>query len=176
MNPTPRGSLLLGIYYAIKPLLPRRVRYALRRRVAKRTRSRAAGEWPVKQGTETSPANWPGWPNGKKFAFVLTHDVEGQKGLDRCRQLMELEAKHGFRSSFNFVPEGEYKVSRAFREELMQRGFEVGVHDLHHDGSLFKNYEQFTAQAVQINKYVKEWGAAGFRAGFMFHNLECSSS
>ncbi len=171
-NPRSRGSLLLAIYYAIKPFLPRRVRYALRRRVAKRTRSRAAGEWPVKPGTETPPANWPGWPQGKKFAFVLTHDVEGQKGLDRCRQLIELEAKHGFRSSFNFVPEGEYKVSRAFREELTQRGFEVGVHDLHHDGSLFKNHEQFTAQAVHINKYLKEWAAAGFRAGFMFHNLE----
>ena len=111
-KPKTRGSMLLAFYYAIKPCLPRRVRYALRRCVARRTRSRAEGEWPVKLGTETPPANWPGWPEGKKFAFVLTHDVEGQKGLDRCRLLMELEAKHGFRSSFNFVPEGEYQVSR----------------------------------------------------------------
>ena len=45
---------------------------------------------------------------GKKFGFVLTHDVEGAKGLERCRALAELEIDLGFRSSFNFVPEGEY--------------------------------------------------------------------
>lgn len=166
------GSALLALYYTIKPLLPRSVRYALRRRVARRTLENSASIWPVKPGTQTAPANWPGWPEGKKFAFVLTHDVEGQKGLDRCRALADLEAKHGFRSSFNFIPEGEYRVSREFREELTQRGFEVGVHDLHHDGSLFRNHESFHAQAPRINQYIKDWGVAGFRAGFMFHNLE----
>lgn len=169
--PSP-GSALLSLYYAIKPCLPRRVRYGLRRHLAQRTRVRSAAEWPVKPGTEVPPPNWPGWPEGRQFAFVLTHDVEGQQGLDRCRQLMDLEARQGFRSSFNFVPEGEYRVQRELREEMERRGFEVGVHDLHHDGSLFRNYEQFSAQAVRINGYLKEWGAAGFRAGFMFHNLE----
>ncbi|MCO5050846.1 MAG: glycosyltransferase [Verrucomicrobiae bacterium] len=167
-----RGSPLLALYYAIKPLLPRSVRYALRRHVAQRTRARSAGIWPVKSGTETPPANWPGWPQGKKFAFVLTHDVEGQKGLDRCRALANLEMESGFRSSFNFIPEGEYRVTREFRQELEQLGFEVGVHDLHHDGSLFRSYQSFQAQSPRINQYLKEWGAVGFRAGFMFHNLE----
>ena len=35
---------------------------------------------------------------------VLTHDVERQGGVNKCLQLMEIEKKHGFRSSFNFVP------------------------------------------------------------------------
>ena len=93
--------------------------------------------WPVLPGSERPPADWPGWPDGKKFAFVLTHDVEGQAGLDRCRSLMELEAKLNFRSSFNFIPEGEYRVSKELRDELTGRGFEVGVHDLRHDGKLY---------------------------------------
>jgi peptidoglycan/xylan/chitin deacetylase (PgdA/CDA1 family) len=118
------------------------------------------------------PPNWPGWPEGREFAFVLTHDVEGQKGLDRCRQLMDLEARHGFRSSFNFIPEGDYRVERALREEIARRRFEVGVHDLHHDGSLFRDYEHFTAQSARINEYLNDWAAVGFRAGFMFHNLK----
>ena len=63
-------------------------------------------------------------------------------------------------------------MARAFREEIVRRGFEVGVHDLHHDGSLFRDYEQFIAQSARINEYLKEWGAVGFRAGFMFHNLK----
>ena len=164
--------MLHRCYYALKPWLPRRLRYAVRRIDARRKLARASAGWPILPGCERPPADWPGWPEGKQFAFVLTHDVEGQKGLDRCRQLMDLEARNEFRSSFNFVPEGEYRVDRALREEMTKHGFEVGVHDLYHDGSLFRNYEQFRAQAARINNYLKEWGAVGFRAGFMFHNLE----
>jgi len=69
-------------------------------------------------GSERPPGNWSGWPEGKKFAFVLTHDVESKIGLDKCRPLMELERELGFRSSFNFVPEGNYRVSVELREEL----------------------------------------------------------
>jgi predicted glycosyltransferase len=165
-------KLFRRLYYTLKPWLPKRLRYAIRRIDARRKRFRVSDSWPILPGSELPPPHWPGWPEGRQFAFVLTHDVEGQKGLDRCRQLMDLEARNGFRSLFNFVPEGEYRVDRAFREEMTKRGFEVGVHDLHHDGSLFRNYEQFRTQAARINNYLKEWGAVGFRAGFMFHNLE----
>src|SRR5438477_12141818 len=109
-------------YYALKPWIPRRIRYAVRRVDARRKLSRVLDGWPILQGSERPPANWPGWFGGKLFAFVLTHDVEGKKGLDRCRQLMDLEIQNGFRSSFNFVPEGEYRVDQAFRDEMMERG------------------------------------------------------
>jgi peptidoglycan/xylan/chitin deacetylase (PgdA/CDA1 family) len=165
-------KLLHRCYYALKPMLPKRFRYALRRIDAQRKRSRISNSWPILPGSELPPPDWPGWPQGRQFAFVLTHDVEGRLGIDRCRQLMELEAKHGFRSSFNLVPEGEYRVNRALRDEMVQRGFEVGIHDLHHDGSLFRNYQQFYDQSVRINEYLREWNAVGFRAGFMFHNLK----
>ena len=68
--------------------------------------------WPILPGSERPPEGWPGWPDGKKFAFVLTHDVESQQGLDRVRELAELEMEFGFRSSFNFVPEGPYFRAR----------------------------------------------------------------
>ena len=55
-------------------------------------------------GSEKPPANWPGWPGGKKFALVLTHDVEGQAGVDKCEQLMDIERRLDFRSSFSFIP------------------------------------------------------------------------
>lgn len=166
------SELTRRCYYALKPWLPKRFRYAIRRVDARRKRLRVSNSWPILPGSELPPLDWPGWPEGRQFAFVLTHDVEGQRGLDRCRQLMELEEQYGFRSSFNFVPEGEYQVKPAFRQEVARRGFEVGVHDLHHDGSLFRNYQQFSAQAVRINDYLKNWDAVGFRAGFMFHNLD----
>ncbi len=117
-------------------------------------------------------SGWTGWPDQKQFAFVLTHDVESQIGLDRCESLAAVEVRMGFRSSFNFVPEGEYRVSSALIEKLASLGFEIGVHDLRHDGSLYRSRRDFDAAAKSINGYLKEWNAVGFRSGFMFHNLD----
>ena len=78
----------------------------------------------------------------------------------------------GFRSCFNFVPEGSYRVSSELRNWLLESGFEVGVHDHKHDGKLYASRSAFQAGAERINHYLKEWDAVGFRSGFMFHNLE----
>jgi hypothetical protein len=159
-------------YYAIKPYVHRRLRLAFRRWLARRTLRHSGGVWPVLEGSGQKPEGWRGWPEEKEFAFILTHDVEGQRGLKRVKQLAELEKEMGFYSSFNLVPEGEYLTPRELRGWLAAEGFEVGVHDLHHDGSLFRSHEDFLRQAPVINDHLHDWGAAGFRAGFMFHNLD----
>ena len=160
------------IYYGIKPLVPARLRMAVRGWLARQRRERFRDVWPILPGSERRPKDWPGWPEGRQFAFVLTHDVEGASGVAKCRKLMEVEKKYGFRSSFNFIPEGGYEVTRELREELVREGFEVGVHDLHHDGKLYWTREGFAQKAARINHYLKVWGASGFRSGFMFHNLD----
>ena|SRR5438876_1340034 len=160
------------VYYRVKPFIPQSLRTALRRRLALRLRSGVADVWPIMPGSERPPENWPGWPGGKKFAVVLTHDVEGQAGLDKCRDLMRLELELGFRSSFNFIPEGDYEVPRELREELAQNDFEVGIHDLKHDGRLFASRREFTQRAAHINRYLAEWEAVGFRAAFMLHKRD----
>jgi hypothetical protein len=164
-------SLVNRGYYLLKPFLPVSARYAMRR-VRAQYKLATVKDWPVLESAAKPPANWPGWPERKQFAVVLTHDVEGPIGVERTRQLAALEAKHGFRSSFNFIPEGTYRVSSGLRKDLISDGFEVGVHDLVHDGSLFKTRDGFAKAAGNINKYLREWDAVGFRAGFMFHNLE----
>jgi glycosyltransferase involved in cell wall biosynthesis len=159
------------IYYGLKPYIPYAWRMALRRCFAARVRKRTRGVWPVLPGSERPPEGWTGWPEGKKFALVLTHDVEGPEGLAKCRELMELEESLGFRSSFNFIPAGSYRVPDELREDLVRRGFEVGIHDLKHDGFLFLSNRCFSRSAPEINRYLKEWGASGFRSGFMLTDL-----
>src|SRR2546425_7688205 len=124
------------IYYGLKPFVPQSLRTAIRRKLAMRLRKQIGDVWPIMPGSERPPENWSGWPGNKKFAFVLTHDVETEAGLSRCRSLMQLELDLGFRSSFNFIPEGSYRVPAELREELTANGFEVGIHDLKHDGHL----------------------------------------
>jgi hypothetical protein len=160
------------LYYHLKPYLPWRLRIGLRRMIARRQLKTCQSVWPINEAAGHTPAGWPGWPHGKKFAFVLTHDVEGPAGLTKCRQLMKLEQKLRFRSSFNFVPEGSYAVSRELREEMTQSGFEIGVHDLRHDGKLYWRREAFPENARSINGYLKDWGACGFRSGFMLFDRE----
>jgi len=159
-------------YYWLKPFVPQSLRAAIRRKLARRLRKRIGEVWPIMPGSERPPENWPGWPEGKKFALVLTHDVESQAGLQKCRSLMQLELDLGFRSSFNFIPEGSYRVPAQLREELTARGFEVGIHDLKHDGHLFSSYRGFKRRSVRINDYAREWGASGFRSAFMLRNLD----
>src|SRR6185312_4182796 len=115
------------IYYAVKPLLPQTVRFALRHRLALRRRRQVSDSWPVMPGSELPPKGWSGWPDGKRFAFVLTHDVERSDGVEQCERLMALEMKLGFRSSFNFIPEGGYRVPQNLRDRLTGNGFEIGV-------------------------------------------------
>jgi len=159
-------------YYSAKPWLPWRLRIAIRRLWARRVRKRCADSWPILESAGRKPEGWRGWPDGKQFAFVLTHDVESQVGLERVKPLAELEMQLGFRSSFNFIPEGPYAFPLPLRAWLLDHGFEVGVHDLHHDGKLYRNREHFRRCAQKINHYLKEWNAVGFRSGFMHHNLD----
>jgi glycosyltransferase involved in cell wall biosynthesis len=160
------------IYYRVKPFVPQSVRTTIRRKYALYQRTRTAGVWPIIPGSERRPISWPGWPGGKQFALVLTHDVETAVGLQRCSKLMALEQEVGFRSSYNFVPEGDYTVSKELLDALRSQGFEVGVHDLKHDGLLYKSRHEFSNRAKRINHYLSEWQAEGFRSAFMLNQLD----
>ena len=156
--------LLVRFYYSIKPVVPMRVRLSLRRWLAKQKRELCASVWPILELAGACPEGWPGWPDGRQFALVLTHDVELQTGLDRSRQLAELEMSLGFRSSFNFIPEGPYRVSEELRSWLTDHGFEVGVHDHRHDGKLYRSQSSFRASAERINHFLQSWNS---KSGYM---------
>jgi hypothetical protein len=165
-------GLLARAYYHVKPFLPLSLRWAVRRIRIPSIMRRSADSWPIDESASGRPANWKGWPDGKKFALVFTHDVESDHGLHAVKKLAELEMHHGFRSSFNFIPEGSYEDPMELRAWLEARGFEVGVHDLYHDGHLYESRESFGIKAKRINRYLNEWGAVGFRSGFMLRQLD----
>ena len=100
-------SAALGVFYRIKPAIPRSVQIALRRRLARRQARRDFPAWPVETvllgrraqalaeelgsaGAERLRVINP-WPDGHEFAVILTHDVEGPLGLERMDSLLELE-------------------------------------------------------------------------------------
>jgi len=165
------NSYLNKIYYNLKPFIPRRLQITIRRRLALRKRSSCANIWPIDEGAGKPPEGWSEWPEKKRFALVLTHDVETAIGQEKCYDLIRLEKQVGFRSSFNFVPR-RYRVSHELRHYIIDNGFEVGVHGLYHDGKYFISRKIFKKRAELINKYLKEWESVGYRSPAMQYNLE----
>lgn len=161
----------IRLHYYLKKAVPRRLQIAVRRCLVRHQWAKNGSAWPTYEPAHKPPAGWAGWPEGKKFALVLTHDVESAIGYERCLRLADLDERHGFRSSFNFVA-NDYAVSPSVREELARRGFETGVHGWTHDSSLYHSREEFLRQAVGINRVLKEWNAVGFRSPCMYHHLD----
>jgi len=170
---------LLNPYYAVKPLLPRPVQLSLRRVYAHRQARRRFPAWPIETllvdqlqerlraeldatGAERVPfVNF--WPDRRRFAFILTHDVEGPSGVENIPRVLEIERRHGLRSSWNFVAE-DYPIDPELFSMLRAAGCEIGLHGLHHDGLLFVNRAGFAAQLPRIHQVMREWGAVGFRS------------
>lgn len=178
-------------YYLLKPVLPRAFTRILRRAYQGFGQPETALGWPIEaryvsfvwnvlaEVLKQIPGEQlfirPLWPNGQRFAFVLTHDVETKSGMAFVRQVADLEESLGFWSSFNFVP-GDYEVDPVLVSELRQRGFEVGLHGLKHDGKLFDSRSGFERKAAKINSYLKAFRAVGFRSPLTMRNPEWMQS
>jgi hypothetical protein len=174
-------------YYAIRPVTPVAVRKHLQRYSLRGWDKREFPRWPVDtsvestietamrlnmkgQGLKEVPFIWF-WPDGAKACAVMTHDVETAAGRDFCGQLMDINDSFGIKSSFQVVPERRYAVPESYLQSIRRRGFEVNVHDLNHDGNLFKDYKEFRRRAAEIEKYRKMFSARGFRAGVLYRNI-----
>jgi hypothetical protein len=182
------GSLVRRAYYLIRPLLPVGVRKHLQRMALRDWQKIPFPRWPVDTAVEDlEEAIWNEllalgdvdrlpfiwfWPEGRRMAATLTHDVETAAGRDFCGSLMAWESEFGLVSAFEVVPEERYEVPVEFLDSLRKGGCEVALHGLNHDGHLFDNEELFRGRAERINHYIRNWGARGFRSPVMYRRQE----
>jgi peptidoglycan/xylan/chitin deacetylase (PgdA/CDA1 family) len=180
----PRTPLVTA-FYRVKPHVPRWLQLAARRGYAARQARRATLGWPIepalvaeqqrriaaelaRRGAESVPVlNL--WPDGCRFAFILTHDVEGPAGIANIDRVLEVERRHGLVSSWYVVAE-DYDIPADLFPRLRAAGCEVGLHGVTHDCSLFSSRRQFDAQLPRIHRYLREWGAVGFRSPALHRN------
>ena len=182
------GSLVRRLYYLLRPGIPLAVRKRLQRLHLRGWDRIRFPHWPVDrsvdllyewllalamkaEGTTEVPFVWF-WPEGYSSCACVTHDVETTAGRDFCAQLMDLNDSYGIKTSFQVVPEKRYEVTPVFLDSIRKRGFEVNIHDLNHDGDLFKTREQFIGRVGKINRYGKEFEARGFRSAVLNRRLE----
>jgi len=119
------------------------------------------------QSADRIPFIWF-WPDGANSCAIMTHDVETAMGRDSCAHVMDMDDASGIKAAFEIVPQQRYQVTSDFLKSIRQRGFEIVVHDLNHDGRLFSNREQFLERAASINAYKEQFGAIGFRAAVLY--------
>ena len=73
------------------------------------------------------------WPGGHRWALVLTHDVETEVGYRNLHLLRDEEERAGVPLVVELRPDA-LPVGADVVSDLTERGFEVGVHGLYHDG------------------------------------------
>lgn len=103
------------------------------------------------------------WPEDRRYGVMLTHDVEGPAGIANIERVREVERRHGFVSSWNFVAEW-YPIPDGLFDALRAEGCEIGLHGIRHDGRLFQDRASFERELRAIRRYVAEWDVVGFRS------------
>ena len=186
-QPLPRKALRFA-YYSLRPLFPVEVRRHIQKAYLRGWHRRPFPHWPVDSSVENIlerclaagmnsrgltevPFIWF-WPEGKSGCALMTHDVETTLGRDFCSTLMDINDEYGIKASFQVVPEKRYEVPESYLSSLRDRGFEIAVQDLNHDGHLYSKRDEFLRRAALIRKYCKQYGATGFRAAILYRNLD----
>ena len=179
---------IYSLYYFLRPVFPVRFRKHLQRVALSDWNDQKFPHWPIdfsvdhlfesilksimKGGKVNSiPFIWF-WPKGYHACIIMTHDVETAAGRDACSNLMDIEDKFGFKSSFEIVPEVRYEVPESFLDEIRTRGCEICLHGLNHDGQLFTSKQIFLQRVNRINDYAEKFGAIGFRSPVMYRNVD----
>jgi hypothetical protein len=185
---SPAETTMARAYYLVRPLLSVSVRKHIQRWYFRNWDRLLFPHWPVDttvdqvfeqtmllslraQSVSQIPFVWF-WPEGAISCAIMTHDVETAKGVNSCQYLMDMEDSLGIKSSFQIIPERRYKVTDDFLNSIRGRGFEVVVHDLNHDGHLFRERAEFLRRAKKINSHGRRFGASGFRAAVLYRKQE----
>jgi peptidoglycan/xylan/chitin deacetylase (PgdA/CDA1 family) len=168
----------LHAYYRLRPALPRAAQISLRRLLSRVQERTSFPRWPVETALHDfygllfglvaqvagEPVPWLApWPRDRSWSLVLTHDVETAAGYANVHLLAEVEKRHGFRSSWNFVPR-RYESDPASLKAMQADGFEIGVHGLYHDGRDLESQAVLEERLPAIRDYATRWGAVGFRS------------
>lgn len=171
-------SSAVRAYYRIKKFIPESIRHWINYAAIRSRRQDDFPNWPCETALIDYWHQWVRdalremgeqdgwhigfWPEGRRCAIVLTHDVESPLGVSRMERMADLEERYGFRSAWN-LPLAQYEIDWKVVERVRARGFEIGAHGLAHDGRMFRSREDFEECKALAERLAREHGMTGFR-------------
>lgn len=155
------NSTTVTVFYAVKPLIPRRAQVVAPRIRARRILHRLGGD-PLPR-MPAQPLGFP-WPDGAKAAAIVTHDVELDPRQHDVRALTRVEEQFDITSCWNFVVR-RYRVDTALIAALRAEGHEVGVHGVYHDGKKYDSETERSTARMPCPGASGDHGASGIRLG-----------
>ena len=162
--------------------VPGRVRLALFRWMTRARGAARAGagfpEWPVTKAVETVRWAFLGcwtraggevtraarWPQGKSYAFCLSHDIDTAAGLARVPEIAGIEAQLGVSATW-FLLGHRYRLNHELLDRLRRQGHEIGLHGDRHDNRIaYASRGAIVARLARCAELVGRHGVSGFRA------------
>jgi peptidoglycan/xylan/chitin deacetylase (PgdA/CDA1 family) len=121
----------------------------------------ATGRTASKSG---QPAEAHHWPDGRRYALSLSHDVDTRSGFERIPEIAALEEAHGLRSCW-FVVGNQYPIDHALLERLRERGHEVALHGDRHDNRIaYLARDRIERRLDACSAFATRFGVSGFRS------------
>lgn len=109
----------------------------------------------------------PLWPNGKRYAVILNHDVDTEWGFKNDQGIQafrEIEEKKGFRSAWMVVG-NLAAMGRSCLRDLLASGHEIGFHGPDHGHALaYLPEEEIRERLSRASSFLKDFNCLGFRS------------
>lgn len=114
--------------------------------------------------TSTTETRRGGWPEGRRFPLLVTHDVDTKAGMALAGQVLDEMVALGLRPCFFLVGHG-YKWDEGFIRAVGEAGGEIGLHgDLHDNRISFLSADKAAERLDTCRELVDKYGIRGFRA------------
>ena len=181
---------LAGLYYLVKPLMPRSVRsrcaagYAApprpagvpaladRGRARPRTRRSRSGARIAAAGADSVPfVNF--WPDGHRFALRAHPRRRGAAGR---REHRAASARSSVRTALSRPGTSSPRATRSrtgSSRSIRADGCEIGLHGIKHDRKLLRDRARLRGATLpKIHRYLAEWQAVGWRSPATHRNAD----
>lgn len=117
----------------------------------------------------------PFWKKNKKFAIVLSHDVDTDfifKNKSILNSFLDLEQKYNFRSAWYFVT-NKYNINHDVLKDIEEKGHEIGFHSDKHDYRLpFIKEERIRKRLDKCRVFIDKYGIKGGRSPLFLRTQE----
>ena len=117
----------------------------------------------VQPGLEPSPF----WPDGKRWALLLSHDVDSAAGLALAPELASEEHERGLAACW-YIVGSRYPLDPSPLGQLVAAGGEIGLHgDLHDNKLSFLSVDEIGRRLDACAEAIERYDMRGFRSPSM---------